>query len=177
MSEINAQKTATESEAKNFYEWLETNKAGFDNFMSSVFNDSPFPPAISSNVVAKFKVVNRALKDTIYNGHGLMFSAAILWEKVKPTLTPEQIEQFKQADLKMVSGHDLFGMIAGIAGNDEAKRQMESVIEQSEQNRIRSREEAMQEQCGKVEQKQALPTDTAQNVPEAPATDPKDYSV
>lgn len=119
MSEINAQKTATESEAKNFYEWLESNKAGFDNFMSSVFNDSPFPPAISSNVVAKFKVVNRALKDTIYNGHGLMFSAAILWEKVKPTLTPEQIEQFKQA----------------------------------------------------------LPTDTTQNVPTCPATDPKDYSV
>lgn len=174
MSEINAQNTATESEAKNFYEWLESNKAGFDTFMSSVFNDSPFPPAISSNVVAKFKVVNRALKDTIYHAHGLMFSAAVLWEKVKPTLTPEQIEQFKQADLKMVSGHDLFGMLAGIAGNDEAKRQMESVIEQC---RIRSREEAMQERRGKVEQKQALPTDTAQNVPTCPATDPKDYSV
>lgn len=158
MSEINAQKNATETEAKNFYEWLESNKAGFDTFMSRVFNDSPFPPAISSNVVAKFKIVNRALKDTIYHGHGLMFSAAVLWEKVKPTLTPEQIEQFKQADLKMVSAHNLFDMIAGIAGDNEAKRQMESVIEQSEQ-------------------KQALPTDTAQDVPEAPATDPKDYSV
>lgn len=171
MSEINAQNTATETEAKNFYEWLETNKAGFDNFMSHiVLDDSPFPPAIKDNVVAKFKVVNRALKDTIYHGHGLMFSAAILWEKVKPTLTPEQIEQFKQADLKMVSGHDLFGMIAGIAGNDEAKRQMESVIEQSEQCRIRSREEAMQERRAKVEQKQV-------DVPTCPATDPKDYSV
>jgi hypothetical protein len=99
MSEINAQNTATETAAKNFYEWLEMNKAGFDNFMSKVYDDSPFPPAIS-NVVTKFKIVNRALKDTIYQGLGLMFSAAILWEKVKPTLTPEQIEQFKQADLK-----------------------------------------------------------------------------
>lgn len=133
MSEINAQNTATETEAKNFYDWLEKNKAGFDNFMSKVYDDSPFPPAISNNVVAKFKIVNRALKDTIYQGHGLMFSAAILWEKVKPTLTPEQIEQFKQS-------------------------------------RIRSREEAMQEQRGKVEQKQV-------DVPTCPATDPKDYSV
>lgn len=170
MSEINAQKTATETEAENFYEWLESNKAGFDNFMSHIYDDSPFPPAISSNVVAKFKVVNRALKDTIYNGHGLMFSAAVLWEKVKPTLTPEQIEQFKQADLKMVSGHDIFDMIAGIAGSDEAARQIKDCIDQSEQNRIRSREEAMQEQRGKVEQKQV-------DVPTCPATDPKDYSV
>lgn len=170
MSEINAQSTATETEAKNFYDWLEMNKAGFDNFMSKVYDDSPFPPAISNNVVAKFKVVNRALKDTIYQGHGLMFSAAILWDKVKPTLTPEQIEQFKQADLKMVSGHDLFDMIAGIAGKDEATRQMKDCIDQSEQNRIRSREEAMQEQRGKVEQK---PVD----VPTCPASDPKDYSV
>ena len=168
MSEINAQSTATE--AKNFYDWLEMNKAGFDNFMSKVYDDSPFPPAISNNVVAKFKIVNRALKDTIYQGHGLMFSAAILWEKVKPTLTPEQIEQFKQADLKMVSGHDLFDMIAGIAGKDEATRQMKDCIDQSEQNRIRSREEAMQEQPGKVEQKQV-------DVPTCPASDPKDYSV
>lgn len=171
MSEINAQNTATETEAKNFYDWLEKNKAGFDNFMSKVYDDSPFPPAISNNVVAKFKIVNRALKDTIYQGHGLlMFSAAILWEKVKPTLTPEQIEQFKQADLKMVSGHDLFDMIAGIAGKDEATRQMKDRIDQSEQSRIRSREEAMQEQRGKVEQKQV-------DVPTCPATDPKDYSV
>lgn len=164
MSEINAQNTATETEAKNFYEWLENNKAGFDNFMSKVYDDSPFPPAISSNVVAKFKVVNRALKDTIYQGHGLMFSAAILWEKVKPILTPEQIEQFKQADLKMVSDHDLFDMIAGIAGKDEAKRQMESVSKQAEQR-------------GKVEQHENLPTDTAQDVPTCQPTDPKDYSV
>lgn len=171
MSEINAQNTATETAAKNFYDWLEMNKAGFDNFMSKVYDDSPFPPAISNNVVAKFKIVNRALKDTIYQGHGLMFSAAILWDKVKPTLTPEQIEQFKQADLKMVSGHDLFDMIAGIAGKDEATRQMKDCIDQSEQNRIRSREEAMQEQRGKVE------TDTAQDVPTCPASDPKDYSV
>lgn len=170
MSEINAQNTATETEAKNFYDWLEMNKAGFDNFMSKVYDDSPFPPAISSNVVAKFKIVNRALKETIYQGHGLMFSAAILWDKVKPTLTPEQIEQFKQADLKMVSGHDLFDMIAGIAGKDEATRQMKDCIDQSEQNRIRSREEAMQEQRGKVEQKQV-------DVPTCPASDPKDYSV
>lgn len=170
MSEINEQNTTTESEAKNFYEWLESNKAGFDNFMSKVYDDSPFPPAISSNVVAKFKIVNRALKDTIYKGHGLMFSAAILWEKVKPTLTPEQIEQFKQADLKMVSGHDIFDMIAGIAGSDEATRQIKDCIDQSEQNRIRSREEAMQEQRGKVEQKQV-------DVPTCPASDPKDYSV
>lgn len=170
MSEINAQNTATETEAKNFYEWLESNKAGFDKFMSSVLNDSPFPPAISSNVVAKFKVVNRALKDTIYHGNGLTFSAAVLWEKVKPTLTPKQIEQFKHADLNMVSGHDLFTMVAGIAGDNEAKRQMKDCIDQSEQNRIRSREEAMREQCGKVEQKQV-------DVPTCPATDPKDYSV
>ncbi len=170
MSEINAHKNATETEAKNFYEWLEMNKAGFDKFMSGVYNDSPFPPAIKDNAVAKFKIVNRALKDTIYKGHALMFSAAILWEKVKPTLTPEQIEQFKQADLKMVSGHDIFDMIAGIAGKDEAKRQMESVVEQTEQNRIRSLNEAMQEQHGKVEQK---PVD----VPTCPAADPKDYSV
>ena len=170
MSEINAQNTATETAAENFYDWLEMNKAGFDNFMSKVYDDSPFPPAISNNVVAKFKIVNRALKDTIYHGHGLMFSAAILWEKVKPTLTPEQIEQFKQADLKMVSGHDLFDMIADIAGKDEATRQMKDCIDQSEQNRIRSREEAMQEQRGKAEQKQV-------DVPTCPATDPKDYSV
>lgn len=170
MSEINAQNTATETAAQNFYDWLEKNKAGFDNFMSKVYDDSPFPPAISNNVVAKFKIVNRALKDTIYQGHGLMFSAAILWDKVKPTLTPEQIEQFKQADLKIVSGHDLFDMIAGIAGKDEATRQMKDFIDQSEQNRIRSREEAMQEQRGKVEQKQV-------DVPTCPATDPKDYSV
>ena len=170
MSEINAQNTATETKAKNFYEWLEMNKAGFDNFMSKVYDDFPFPPAISNNVVAKFKIVNRALKDTICKGHGLMFSAAILWDKVKPTLTPEQIEQFKQADLKMVSGHDLFDMIAGIAGKDEATRQMKDCIDQSEQNRIRSREEAMQEQRGKVEQKQV-------DVPTCPASDPKDYSV
>lgn len=169
MSEINAQKTATETEAKNFYEWLESNKAGFDNFMSKVYDDSPFPPVISSNAVAKFTIVNRAIKDTIYKGRGLMFSAAILWEKVKPTLTPEQIEQFKQADLKMVSGHDLFAMVAGIAGDDEAKRQMKDRIDQSEQNRIRSRQEAMREQRAE--------TDTAQDVPTCPATDPKDYSV
>jgi trehalose-6-phosphate synthase len=151
MSEINAQNTATETEAKNFYEWLESNKAGFDSFMSKVYDDSPFPPAISNNVVAKFKVVNRALKATIYAGHGLMFSAAILWEKVKPTLTPEQIEQFKQADLKTVSGHDIFDMIAGIAGKDEATRQMKDCID-------------------KMEQKQV-------DVPTCPASDPKDYSV
>lgn len=177
MSEINAQNTATETEAKNFYEWLETNKAGFDNFMSKVYDDSPFPPAIKDNVVAKFKVVNRALKDAIYNGHGLMFSAAILWEKVKPALTPKQIEQFKQADLKMVSGHDLFAMIAGIAGKDEAERQMKDCIDQSERKSIRYREDAMREQRAKVEQHENLPTDTAQNVPEVPASDPKDYSV
>jgi len=150
MSEINAQNTATETEAKNFYEWLESNKAGFDNFMSKVYDESLFPPAISDNAVAKFKVVNLALKDTI-QGHGLMFSAAILWEKVKPTLTPEQIEQFKQTDLKTVSGHDLFDMIAGIAGKDEATRQMKDCID-------------------KVEQKQV-------DVPTCPASDPKDYSV
>jgi trehalose-6-phosphate synthase len=151
MSEINAQNTATETEAKNFYDWLESNKAGFDKFMSKVYDDSPFPPAISNNVVAKFKVVNRALKDTIYAGRGLMFSAAILWEKVKPTLTPEQLEQFKQADLKMVSGHDLFDMVAGIAGEDEAARQMKDRIYKSEQKQV--------------------------DVPICPASDPKDYSV
>lgn len=171
MSEINAQKTTTETEAKNFYEWLETNKAGFDDFMSSVFKYSPFPPAISSNVVAKFKVVNRALKDTIYDGHGLMFSAAILWEKVKPTLTPEQIEQFKQADLKMVDASTILGKLAGVVGENEAKRQMNDIANRTEQSCIRSREEAMREQ------KQCRPTDTAQNVPTCPATDPKDYSV
>lgn len=171
MSEINAQKNATESEAKNFYEWLESNKAGYDNFMSSVFTDNPFPQGIADDVVTKFKLVNRALKNTIYHGHGLMFSAAVLWEKVKPTLTPEQIEQFKQADLKMVDAATILGKLAGVVGEDEAKRQMESVIEQSEQNRIRSREEAMREQ------KQAAPTDAVHNAPEAPATDPKDYSV
>ena len=170
MSEINAQNTATETEAKNFYDWLESNKAVFDNFMSKVYEDSPFPPAIKDNAVAKFKVVNRALKDTIYHGHALVFSAAILWDKVKPTLTPEQIEQFKQADLKMVSDHDLFDMVAGIAGKVEATRQMKYCVDKSEQNRIRSREEAMQEQRGKVEQKQV-------DVPTCPATDPKDYSV
>lgn len=164
MSEINAQNTATETEAKNFYEWLERNKSGYDNFMTHVYDNSPFPPAISNNVVAKFKIVNRALKDTIYKGHALMVSAAILWEKVKPTLTPEQIEQFKQADLKMVSAHDLFDMIAGIAGKDEAKRQIGSVVEQAEQR-------------AKVEQHENLPTDTAQDVPTCPAADPKDYSV
>lgn len=156
MSEINAQNTATETEAKNFYEWLESNKAGFDAFMSKVYDDSPFPAAIKDNVVAKFKIVNRALKDTIYHGHAL-FSAAILWEKVKPTLTPEQIEQFKQADLKMVSGHDLLDMIAGIAGKDEAKRQMKSAADQAEQYGVRLVEEANQKQCE--------------------ASDPKDYSV
>lgn len=170
MSEINEQNTATETEAENFYEWLERNKASFDNFMSKVYDYSPFPPAISNNVVAKFKVVNRVLKDTIYQGHGLMFSAAILWEKVKPALTPEQIEQFKQADLKMVSGQDLFDMIVGIAGKDEAARQMKDCIGQSEQNRIRSIKEAMQEQRGKAEQKQV-------DVPTCPATDHKEYSV
>jgi len=164
MSEINAQNTATETAAKNFYEWLEMNKAGFDKFMSKVYDDSPFPPAISNNAVAKFKIVNRALNDTIYHGHGLMFSAAILWEKVKPTLTPEQIEQFKQADLKVLSGGDLFDMIAGIAGKDEATRQMKDCIDKAEQR-------------GKVEQHENLPTDTAQNVPNCPASDPKDYSV
>lgn len=142
MSEINAQNTATETEAKNFYEWLEINKTFFDDFLSKVYNSSPFPPAISDNAVVKFKVVNHALKESIYQGHGLKFSAAILWNWVKPTLTPEQIEQFKQADLKMVSGHDLFDMIAGIAGKDEANHQMKSVIEQCEQNRIRIRQEA-----------------------------------
>ena len=177
MSEINAQNTATETEVKNFYDWLETNKACFDNFMSKVYDDSPFPPAISNNVVAKFKVVNRALKDTIYHGHGLMFSAAILWEKVKPILTPEQIEQFKQADLKMVNSRDLFDMITSIAGKDEAARQIKDCIDQSERNRIRSRQEAMREQRAEAEQHENLPTDTAQNVPEAPASDPKDYSV
>lgn len=171
MSEITAQKNATESEAKNFYEWLENNKAGFDNFMSKVYDDSPFPPAIKDNAVAKFKVVNRALKETIYKGHGLMFSAAILWEKVKPTLTPEQIEQFKQADLKMVDAASILGKLAGVVGEDEAKRQMSDIANRSEQSSIRSREEAMREQ------KQAAPTDTAQNVPEAPALDPKDFSV
>lgn len=164
MSEINAQNTATETEAKNFYEWLESNKAGFDKFMSSVFNDSPFPPAIRSNVVAKFKVVNRALKDTIYHGHGLMFSAAVLWEKVKPTLTPEQIEQFKQADLKMVDASSILGKLTGIVGEAEAKRQMSDIANRSEQ-------------LGKVEQKQAAPTDAAHNVAEAPALDPKEFSV
>ena len=163
MSEINAQNTATETEAENFYEWLESNKAGFDKFMSEVYDDSPFPPAISDNAVAKFKVVNRALKDTICQGHALMFSAVILWEKVKPTLTPEQIEQFKQADLKMVSGHDLFDMIAGIAGKDEAARQMKDCIDKAEQR-------------GNVEQHENLPTD-AVDVPTCPASDPKDYSV
>jgi hypothetical protein len=70
----------------------------------------------------------------------------------------------------MVSGNDLFDMVAGIAGKDEATRQMKDCIYQSEQNRIRSREEAMQEQRGKVEQKQV-------DVPTCPASDPKDYSV
>lgn len=171
MSEINAQKNATESEAKNFYEWLESNKAGYDNFMSSVFTDSPFPQGIADDVVTKFKIVNRALKETIYHGHALMFSAAILWEKVKPTLTPEQIEQFKQADLKMVDAASILGKLAGVVGEDEAKRQMSDIANRSEQSRIRSREEAMREQ------KQAAPTDAAHNVAEAPALDPKDYSV
>ena len=171
MSEINAQKNATESEAKNFYEWLESNKAGYDNFMSSVFTDSPFPQGIADDVVTKFKIVNRALKDTIYHGHALMFSAAILWEKVKPTLTPEQIEQFKQADLKMVDAVTIFGKLAGVVGEDEAKRKMSDIANRSEQSCIRSREEAMREQ------KQAAPTDAAHNVAEAPALDPKDFSV
>ena len=161
MSEINAQNTATETEAKNFYEWLEMNKAGYDNFMASMYNDSPFPSLIKDDAVAKFKIVNRALKDTICNGHGLMFSSAILWEKVKPTLTPEQIEQFKKADLKMVSGRDILDMIAGIAGKDEAERQTESVIKQ----------------CKRHEQHENTPTDAAHDVPTCPASDPKDYCV
>lgn len=165
MSEINAQKSATETnEAKNFYDWLETNKAGYDNFMASVFTDSPFPQGIADDVVTKFKIVNRALEDTIYHGHTLMFSAAILWEKVKPTLTPEQIEQFKQADLKMVDAATILGKLTGVVGESEAKRQMSDIANRSEQ-------------LGKVEQKQCRPTDTAQNVPEAPALDPKDFSV
>ena len=172
MSEINAQKSATETnKIKNFYDWLEANKALYDSFMASVFTDSPFPQGISDDVVTKFKIVNRALKETIYHGHGLMFSAAILWEKLKPTLTPEQIEQFKQADLKMVDAATIFGKLAGVVGEDEAKRQMSDITNRSEQSRIRSREEAMREQ------KQAAPTDTAHNVAEAPALDPNDFSV
>jgi hypothetical protein len=161
MSEINAQKNATETEAKNFYEWLESNKAGFDKFMSSVFTDSPFPQGIADDAVTKFKIVNRALKYTIYKGHALMFSAAILWEKVKPTLTPEQIEQFKKADLSMVRGSDIFDKIAAVAGKDEAKRQMQTAIDQAEERRAHF--------AGEAEQHEA--------VPECPASDPKDYSV
>lgn len=173
MSEISEQNTATETtEAKNFYEWLESNKAGYDYFMSSVFNDTPFPQCIADDdVVTKFKVVNRVLKDTIYHGHALVFSAAILWEKVKPTLTPEQIEQFKQADLKMVDAVTILGKLTGVVGEAEAKRQMSDIANRSEQSCIRSREEAMREQ------KQAAPTDTAHKVAEAPALDPKDFSV
>ena len=163
MSEINAQNTATETEAKNFYDWLEANKSGFDNFMSKVYDDFPFPPAIKDDAALKFKIVNRALKSTIYSGNGLMFSAAMLWERVKPTLTPEQIEQFKQADLETVSGKDIFDKIAAVHGKDEAKRQMESAIDQAEQRKVHLAEEAKRKQCGKVEQNEA--------------PDPKDYCV
>jgi len=162
MSEINAQQNATETaKAKNFYEWLERNKAGYDNFMSSVFTVSPFPQGIADDVVTKFKIVNGVLKDIIYHGHALMFSAAVLWEKVKPTLTPEQIEQFKQADLNMVTGQDIFDKIAAVAGKDEAKRQMQTAIDQAEERRAHF--------AGEAEQHEA--------VPEAPATDLKEFSV
>lgn len=157
MSEINAQKNATEPEAKNFYEWLENNKAHFDDFMSTIC-DSPFPPAIKGNAAAKFKIMSRALTDTIRCCPGPLFGAAILWEKVKPTLTPGQIEQFKQADLNMISGRDLFEMIASIVGKDEAKRQMDRV--------------AMQ-----LDGHENLPNDIVKNVPTCPAADPKEYSV
>ena len=157
MSEINAQKNATEPEAKNFYEWLENNKAHFDDFMSTIC-DCPFPPAIKDNVTAKFKIISRALTDTIRCCEGPVIGAAILWEKVKPTLTPGQIEQFKQADLNMISCRDLFKMIAGIVGEDEAKHQMDMV--------------AMQ-----LNGHEKLPNDIVENVPTCPAADPKVYSV